>query len=391
MKLLVVGHSYVTPFAQAKYVAMIRLDPTLQLRIVVPHEVPHRFMTYRPAVHPALDPACLTVMPAIFNYSPMTRILHPGPLAALMRCFDPDHIHIEEDPHSSIGAETATLAFLAARRATISFFIWDNLARQPAFPKNIAKTALTRYSFARCSLVICGNSEGRRLLHDVKGWQGRSSVLPQIGLDPREYQTPLPDGLAQLLGKDGATPLIGCFGRLVPEKGVTVLLEALGRLSDRRWKLLVVGSGPLTADLRSRWSERFGDRLILLDALPHDRVSQHLRCLDIFVSASYGTPLWKEQFGLTLAQAMMAGVACIGSSSGAIPEVVGPGGLIVAENNVAELAAALERMLASADLRRTLGMAARAYAMERYSDTAVARSYLAAFQSVRDASVERCG
>ena len=391
MKLLVVGHSYVTPFAQRKYVVMTQLEPTLELRIVVPHEVPHRFMTYRPVVHPALDPECLRVVPAILNESPMTRILHPGPLVALLRRFDPDHIHIEEDPHSAIGVEISTLAFLAARRATISFFIWDNLARQLAFPKNVVKTALTRYSFARCALVVCGNSEGRRLLHDVKGWTGRSIVVPQIGLDPQEYRAPLPQGLAERLGKDASTPLIGCFGRLVPEKGVTVLLEALARLTNLRWKLLVVGTGPLTADLRTRWRERFGDRLILLDAVPHDEVSRHLRCLDMFVLPSYGTPTWEEQFGLTLAQAMMAGVACIGSSSGAIPEVLGPGGLIVAENSVTELAEALEKMLGSAELRCTFGAAARMYAMERYSDTAVARAHLSAFHSVSGSKMELRG
>jgi L-malate glycosyltransferase len=385
MKLLVVGHSYVTPFAQGKYAAMMRLDSTLQLRILVPHEVPHRFMTYRPAMHPTLDPECLVVVPAVFNQSPMTRVLHAGPVAALMKRFGPDHIHIEEDPHSAIGVEISTLACLVARRATISFFIWDNLARQLAFPKNVVKTALTRYSFGRCSLVVCGNSEGQRLLRDVKGWTRSSVVLPQIGLDPREYVAPLPDGLAERLGKDDGTVLVGCFGRLVPEKGVIVLLEALARVSHLRWKLLVVGSGPLSGDIRTRWRDQFGDRLMLLDAVPHDQVSQYLRCLDLFVAPSYGIPSWKEQFGLTLAQAMMAGVACIGSSSGAIPEVLGPGGLIVAENNVTELAGALERMLASAELRHMYGDAARIFAMERYSETAVARAYLTAFQRVGDA------
>jgi glycosyltransferase involved in cell wall biosynthesis len=386
MKLLVVGHSYVTAFARSKYVAMTRLEPDLQIRLVVPHDVPHVFMTYTPADDVPVPPDCVSIIPAVWNRSHMTRVLKPNRLAAVLRTFDPDHIHIEEDPHSFVGVETAFLAQLVAHRATISFFIWDNLARVPRFPLNLAKALLTRYSFARCAMVVCGNLEAQDLLHRVKAFKRRSVVLPQVGLDPAEYLRPSPAGLAESLGKRADTPLIGFLGRLVPEKGITLLLDALSRLMTLRWKVLVIGNGRLKAVLETEWRERLGDRLMLLDAVPHDAVSQYLRCLDVFVAPSYAIPIWKEQFGLTLAQAMMAGVACIGSSSGAIPEVLGPGGLLVKENDPRELAAALEQMLQSAELRKTFGDAARAFAMERYSNTAVASGYLAAFHNLRSES-----
>jgi glycosyltransferase involved in cell wall biosynthesis len=232
-------------------------------------------------------------------------------------------------------------------------------------------------------MVVCGNREAQDLLHRVKAFNRRSIVLPQVGLDPAEYLGPSSVGLAETLGKRADTPLIGFLGRLVPEKGITLLLEALSRLMTLRWKLLVIGNGPLKAVLETEWRERLGHRLILLDAVPHDAVSQYLRCLDVFVAPSYGIPTWKEQFGLTLAQAMMAGVACIGSSSGAIPDVLGPGGLIVKEKDPRELEAALERMLQCAELRAKFGEAAHAFAIGRYSDVAVARAYLAAFHTLR--------
>jgi glycosyltransferase involved in cell wall biosynthesis len=281
-----------------------------------------------------------------------------------------------------VGVETVFLASRVCRRATISFFIWDNLARTPRFPLNVIKRAFTRYSFARCGLVVCGNTEGQRLLREAKGYTGPSLVLPQVGLDPDEYIAPLPPDPPELLAKRNDALLIGFLGRLVPEKGVLLLLEALLRLKGLKWKLLLVGNGELRGVIRDHWQNKFGDRLIMMGPITHEAVSQYLRHLDIFVLPSYSIPTWKEQFGLAMAQAMMAGVACIGSSSGAIPEVLGPGGLIFKERDVDNLTCALKRMLESEALRRELGDKARAFVLQRYTNTAVASAYLTAFKGL---------
>lgn len=382
MKLLVVGHTYITAFAQAKYVAMKHLSPELQLRLVVPHEVSHVFMMYRPELHKGLDPEEVVVLPSRINHSHMTRILQPARFAALLRAFNPDHIHIEEDPHSLVGIETVFLARRLCRRATVSLFIWDNLARTPRFPLNVIKTAFTRYSLSHCGLVVCGNTEAQSLLSEIKHYAGPSLVLPQIGLDPDDYGGPLPHDLPEPLAKQDEIPVIGFLGRLLPEKGVLLLLEALSRLLSLRWKVLFVGDGVLKGEICTRWKSILGERLIYLDAIPHRTVSGYMRRLDIFVLPSYGIPTWKEQFGLALAQAMMAGVACIGSSSGAIPEVLGPGGLIFKERDVDDLERALKRMLESEVLRKELGDKARGFAMQRYTNAVVATGYLTAFENL---------
>jgi L-malate glycosyltransferase len=252
----------------------------------------------------------------------------------------------------------------------------------------VFKRLFTSYSFARCELVVCGNADAQRLLTETKGYTGPSLVLPQVGLDPDEYTTESPQALPEPLAKRDDVPLIGFIGRMVPEKGVLLLLEALSRLQGFKWELLLVGSGTLKKTIHDQWQSRFGDRLITMDAIPHKAVSQYLRCLDIFVLPSYGIKTWKEQFGLTLAQAMMAGVACIGSSSGAIPEVMGPGGLIFKERDVDDLTCALKRMLESERLRRELGQKARAFAL-RYTNSAVASAYLTAFNSLLATSRNR--
>ena len=105
---------------------------------------------------------------------------------------------------------------------------------------------------------------------------------------------------------------------------------------------------------------------------------------DIFVSTSRG-----EGFGLTLAEAASCGVPVIAQNVSAIPEVVGPGGLLVEPSgvmvtvpsgqdlwmpDVAAFSEAIERLYHSSGLRRDLGEKGRAHVLANFSwDFAAAR------------------
>lgn len=382
MKLLVVGHPFIVAYNQKKYVAMKHLDPALEMRIVGPRKVRHLFGTFPSKVCPELDPAEVIALASVFSRSHMTYLLQPARLAGILREFRPDVIHLEEEPHALVTLETLALRDLLAPRAAVTLFTWDNLHRKRNFPLGLLKKALRRYSLTHAAAVVCGNREAERLLRARDGYTGLCAVLPQFGLDPVEHRGGPEPELKSQLGLTGGI-VVGYLGRLIPEKGIELLLGALAQLPDEPWKILLVGSGPLEREIHDRWIPRFPGRIVHLRAAPHSEVPRYLRCLDVFVLASYGVAKWKEQFGLTLAQAMMLGIPSVVSSSGAIPEVAGPGALIIEEGNQESLRGALRLVLASAQRRRELGERARAFAVKHYTMTTLASQYLEIFERAR--------
>ena len=89
--------------------------------------------------------------------------------------------------------------------------------------------------------------------------------------------------------------------------------------------------------------------------------------MDMLIVPTQTTDRIREQFGRVLVEAMASGLPVIGSTCGAIPEVIDDAGLIVPEGNSAALAAALRRLLLDCALREELTRAGRRRVMRHYS------------------------
>jgi glycosyltransferase involved in cell wall biosynthesis len=97
--------------------------------------------------------------------------------------------------------------------------------------------------------------------------------------------------------------------------------------------------------------------------------------LDVFIQPSRVSDDWSEPTGHTLAEAMAHEVAVIGAASGATAEVIGDAGLVVPPDNPDALAKAIGGM-ADPETRWSYAEAARARAIARFSDDAVAEMNL---------------
>jgi glycosyltransferase involved in cell wall biosynthesis len=78
---------------------------------------------------------------------------------------------------------------------------------------------------------------------------------------------------------------------------------------------------------------------------------------------------------------MAAGVPVVGSSSGAIPEVIGDAGLVVPERDPRALARALDRVLTEDGLRETLVERGRRRVQDHYAWPVIADQTLDLFRS----------
>jgi len=137
----------------------------------------------------------------------------------------------------------------------------------------------------------------------------------------------------------GATLVTVC--RLVPWKGVDQLVDALAGLPGAR--LVVVGDGPLRAELEAR--ARAGGvegRVLFTGSLSHGQVRAVLRQAQVFVlNSSY------EGLPHVVLEAMAEGVPVVATDAGGTGEVVrhGETGLLVRVGEPADLQAAVRRVL----------------------------------------------
>ena len=291
-----------------------------------------------------------------------------GEVGAHIRQFQPDVVHIDEEPYNV----AAWQALYHARRAGAKtlFFSWQNIQRRYPPPFSTGE----RWVLRAVDHAIAG-TESAAAVWRAKGYRGPMTVIPQFGADP------------DLFTPSAARPerpfTIGFVGRLVAEKGVHVLLGALARLPDPDWRLEVYSDGPQRAALAAQ-AEGLGiiERVRFCGQRPSSDMPAIFHRFDALALPSLTRPNWKEQFGRVLVEAMASGVPVIGSDSGAIPDVIGAAGLVTPEGDVPALADALARLQGDASLRARLGQAGRARVLERFTHAQVAADTVAVYRAM---------
>jgi glycosyltransferase involved in cell wall biosynthesis len=203
-------------------------------------------------------------------------------------------------------------------------------------------------------------------------------VIPQFGVDPDLFHP-------HAFRDSGRGFVIGSANRrLVPEKGVDLLLHAAAKLPGI-WRVLIVGDGP-----ERRYLEQLASDLGIKDRVHFDRaisssqMPAFLQQLDVLVLSSRTLPNWKEQFGRVLVEAMACEVPVIGSNSGEIPHVIGDGGLVFAEDDVAALGDLLLKLMQSEDQRRRLGQLGRQRILSMYTQAQIAAQTVTVYREMMD-------
>lgn len=136
--------------------------------------------------------------------------------------------------------------------------------------------------------------------------------------------------------------VFGAVGRLAPTKGLPWLLEAFAAVHKRfpRARLLLVGEGPDEAQYRRRARELGVEGAVCFAGFRRD-VERILRAMDVFVISSVA-----EGMPRVVMEAMAAGLPCIATRVGGIPEMLDDTvGALVEPKNSQALADAMSGML----------------------------------------------
>jgi glycosyltransferase involved in cell wall biosynthesis len=224
--------------------------------------------------------------------------------------------------------------------------------------------ASERRALQAARAVICTSATTARTLIDNYAIAAHRIFTARPGTDPVT--------LGQSAGHavDDVVHLLS-VATLTHRKGHDLLVDALALVADLPWTCTIAGSlerEPATvAMVREKISGHgLGDRIILAGEIAD--LSDRYRRADIFVLASR-----YEGYGMSFAEALQHGLPVIGTTAGAVPEVVPPSaGILVPPDDVAALASALRRMIGEPAARRGFAAGAReaAAALPRWEETA---------------------
>lgn len=320
MRILFIWHAAVVSAYREKFRVLRRLDPSLDLHVIIPDGSFEggQWIQYEPSND---DDYTIHRPGSFWTHHPNGFFFRVT--AQWLRKLDPDIVHIQEEAWT-LAAFQLTRVFDG--RASIILESAENLMRPIRRPLRW----LEHGTMARVNAFVA-RSETTQTVLRTKGATQPINIVPN-GIT---VSGNAPSRRRQVILK------VGYVGRLSEEKGIPTLLAAIDQLQEPV-ELIVAGDGPLAIMMQNYRPKHPGITMKYVGRVSHDEVQGIMRAIDVMVVPSHTTPLWAEQFGRVLVEAMAVGTVPVGSSSGSIPWVIGEGGLVFPEGNATMLSQHLQ-------------------------------------------------
>lgn len=314
----------------------------------------------------------------VFPQRPYPYSLYRGGLSRVLRRVKPDLVYCLGEPSELGVAQVVGQTRKLLPRARVVLYSFENLPRQwQGFPRRLRGRALGR-TLPLVDAVAACTQTCADYWADL-GFPPERTRVVYNGADPAHFGRRESAEVRRELAPDGAF-LVGYVGRLVHEKAVDVLLRAVASLPET-FHLALVGQGALEDELRNlALSLGLGNRVHWPGRVSKERMPEYLSAFDALVLPSRGIPVWKEQYGMVLVEAMLCETPVVGSSSGAIPEVIGEAGLVFPEDDAGALAAALRSLEQDPQLRADLAAKGLLRAREQFTWQVVSDRLVALFE-----------
>ncbi|ADE82505.1 glycosyl transferase [Xylanibacter ruminicola] len=143
----------------------------------------------------------------------------------------------------------------------------------------------------------------------------------------------------EIIGLKNNDFVIVYSGRINEEKGISELIDAMLQLKDYpNIKLMIIGGtfygnakneNEFVRSLKNK-AKSIEDKIVFTGFIPYKNVPDYLHLADIAALPS----MWDEPFGLTIVEALAAGLPLITARSGGIPEICEGVATIVNRDNI---------------------------------------------------------
>jgi 1,2-diacylglycerol 3-alpha-glucosyltransferase len=286
----------------------------------------------------------------------------------LFNSFRPDLVHIQDHyPLSRVVLDTARRRHLPVMGT--NHFLPQNIIHyvnkfaftRPAMERLLWWTMLE--PFNRLDAVTTPTQTAADILHQ----QGiRPPVMPiSCGVDLGHFRKLTGEGSEAVRAKYGLAVdkrLIIYVGRIDKEKRLDVLLRAVANLPADDWQLALVGSGR-NVSVYTELAESLGllssGKAIFTGRVPGEDLPDLLNGAEVFAMPSEA-----ELQSIATLEAMACGLPVIAANARALPELIEDGinGLLFEPGSPEAAAGALQRLLASPQLRAEMGLASQAKA-----------------------------
>lgn len=199
----------------------------------------------------------------------------------------------------------------------------------------------------------------------------------------------------RFFGGDPKSRWIVRTDRLMPRKRYGSFLRALAPVLDERPDTFLlmhcrsVDEGGHLYDLISKYPRPVAERMLIsgfhdrFGGAPRDILTALYNAADVYASCS------AEGFGLTIAEALACGTPAVGMAYSAVPEVIGPGGMLAPVNRLDDneydhawatvdepaFGAAVASLLDNEIQRRAFGRAAAAHVRASFQWSTAARQF----------------
>lgn len=225
-------------------------------------------------------------------------------------------------------------------------------------------------------------------------------VVIHNGIDIDVYRKTLDPAVLADYGIDPSRPMVLFVGRETRQKGIIHLIRAFGHVAAPSQLVLCSGAadtpevaGEVDRAVAAVREQTANPVVRIREMVPVERLKVLYSHAAVFVCPSVYEP-----FGIINLEAMACGTPVVASAVGGIPEVVvhDETGLLVpfeakgggnaepkdAQRLARDLAAAVDRLLASSATREAMGTAARRRVEDRFSWTSIAQRTLAVYADV---------